>query len=348
MARNANLGVILTDRHGDNYSNTVAGIDGNIRIGQSNNIQVQAMKSYSEYPEIIQMLYGQKEKLDDFAYMIDYSHDDNNWLWGGRYAEYGDDFRADMGFLNRVDYKETSLFGGHNWNFGPDKSFSRFHIGGNWWRSLDEEGNKLENKFEILLNAQGPMQSFFFLIYNQGENFYNGISFDERTISLFGSIRPLASIEVALDTSYGDKIDYYNTRLGEVLSIAPHVDLQLGKHFQARLQHTYEQMEIDGERLYSTNLSDLRFTYQFTIRSFIRIIVQYSDTKRNMPLYLPLYYGLLDERYKDMTTQFLYSYKINHQTRFFIGYSDTGYQNDLMGKIQNTNRSFFTKLSYGW
>ena len=47
-----------------------------------------------------------------------------------------------------------------------------------------------------------------------------------------------------------------------------------------------------------------------------------------------------------MTTQLLYSYKINPQTLFFIGYSDTGYQNDALSKMYQTNRTVFTKFSY--
>ena len=107
-------------------------------------------------------------------------------------------------------------------------------------------------------------------------------------------------------------------------------------------------MEIDGERLYATNLSDLRFTYQFGIRSFLRVTVQYSDTKRNQSLYVFDEAFRPDARSKDLTTQLLYSYKINPQTRFFIGYSDTGYQDDDLSKIHKTNRTVFTKISYAW
>ena len=154
----------------------------------------------------------------------------------------------------------------------------------------------------------------------------------------------MASVDISLDMSYGDSIDYLNTRSGKQLSINPWIDLQLGKRFKASLKHTFQQMKVYGEKLYTTNLTDLRFTYQFTIRSFLRLTLQYSNTERNQALYL----FNIDSRSKDMTTQVLYSYKINPQTRFFIGYSDTGYQNDQMNKINKTNRTLFTKCSYAW
>jgi len=342
--RNTNLGMIVTDRRGDGYANTVAGIDGNIRIGSSDRIEMQLMRSRSEYPEQIQKDYGQSAKIDDHAYLLSYRHEDNRWNWGGRYTEYGNDFRADMGFINRVGFREFDISGGHNWRFGPGSTFSRFYLGGDWEKSYDESGRTLEDQYGVRVNLEGPLQSFVFLGYSQGENFYNDEYFDVYTLFLFGRIRPSSNLEIGVDFDYGDSIDYANTRLGRSLTIGPDINMHIGKHFQLNLRHSFQKMEIDGERLYSTNLSDLRFTYQFGIRSFLRVTVQYSDTKSNQSLYV----FDVDARSKYLTTQLLYSYKINPQTRFFIGYSDTGFQDDELTKIHKTNRTFFTKLSYAW
>jgi hypothetical protein len=35
-------------------------------------------------------------------------------------------------------------------------------------------------------------------------------------------------------------------------------------------------------------------------------------------------------------------------TRFFIGYSGTGIENDVYDSIEATNRTFFAKFSYAW
>ena len=343
VSRNINLGVIFTDRRAEGYSNTVAGMDGNIRAGQSDRIEIQVMKSWSQYPELIQD-YGQKADLDDFAFLFDYSHDDMNWFWRTRYVDYGRDFRADMGFINRVDYRSTDISGGRTWRFGPESDLSRIYLGGGWEKEYDEAGNGLGEDFDISLNIDGPLQSFVFLVYRWGDELYNNIYFDKYSVSLFGRIKPMAGVDISLDVSYGDSIDYLNTRSGKQFSINPWIDLQVGKHFMISLKHTYQQMKVRGERLYSTNLSDLRFTYQFTIRSFLRVTLQYTDTRRNKSLYV----FDIDSRSKDMTSQVLYSYKINPQTRFFIGYSGTGYQNDEMNEIYTTNRTVFTKCSYAW
>ena len=341
---NINLGMIFTDRRADDYSNTVTGIDGNIRIGSSDSIRMQLMKSFSEYPAQIQTEYNQKPKISDYAYLLNYEHSDNKWYWRSNYTEYGDDFRADMGFINRVNYKQLNLEGGHIWHFGPGSRFSRIYLGGYWYKSYDESGMGLEEEKEILLNADGPLQSFIFLSYFQREHFYNGKYFDENKINFFGQMKPMAGMEIGLDFNYGDTIDFDNTRPGRILSIGPLINMQIGKHFQVNLKHNFQEMNVQGRRLYTTNLSDLRFTYQFGIRSFLRAIIQYSDTKRDPSLYI----FDVDARSKDLTSQILYSYKLNPQTRFFIGYSDTGFQNDTMNSIKKTNYTVFTKLSYAW
>jgi hypothetical protein len=249
-----------------------------------------------------------------------------------------------MGFINKVGFREFDISAGHTWRFGPESKFTRFSIGGDWEKSYDQSGETLEDQYGMRINLEGPMQSFMFLGFNQGERFYNDEYFDVYAIFLFGRIRPTSNLEIGIDFDYGDSIDYVNTRLGKSLTIGPDINMNIGKHFQLNLRHTFQKMEIDGERLYTTNLSDLRFTYQFGIRSFLRVTLQYSDTKQNPDLY----FFDVDARSKNMTTQLLYSYKINPHTRFFIGYSDAGYQNDDLSKIHKTNRTFFTKLSYAW
>lgn len=345
--RNINLGMLLTDRRADDYSNTVVSVDGSIRLGSSDTIEMQVMRSASEYPADTQMFFGQEAEIDDFAYKINYGHRDNNWEWSARYTEYGDDFRADMGFITHSDYRNIDLSGGHNWHFGPGSRFSRFFLGADYKKNWDIAGNKLEEKAGIKINLQGPMQSFMFMGYNHGEKFYNGQFFDVYNVFFFGHIRPLASVDIGFDISTGDGIDYFNTRSGREFTISPQIELRVGKHFKLDLRHNYQTMDIDGERLYTTNLTDLRFTYQFTIRSFIRVTVQYSDTDRDLSLYV-VDTTFIDSRSRDITSQVLYSYKINPQTKFFIGYSESGLQNDALNEINITHHTVFTKLSYAF
>jgi hypothetical protein len=342
--RKMDLGMIVTDRRGDDYSNTVMGVDGNVRMGTSDTIEMLLMKSFSEYPALIQSDFDQKPEMDDFALLFNYEHESRRWYWKAGYNEYGDDFRADMGFITRVGYREAVAAGGHTWRFGPGSKFNRIYLGGEWDRKYDESGSKLEEKTELELNADGPLQTYFELELIRKDSLYNGRYFDESYISFYGRTRPVAGMEIQLDAEFGDRIDYMNTRLGKMISVGPTLKMQAGKKILIDWNYNYQKMEIDGRQLYIVNLSDLRLTYQFGLRSFLRATVQYSDTKRNTALYA----SDMDRRSKDLTTQLLYSYKINPQTRFFVGYSDSGFQDDDLDDITRTNYSVFTKLSYAW
>jgi hypothetical protein len=120
--------------------------------------------------------------------------------------------------------------------------------------------------------------------------------------------------------------------------------MNLDKHFEARLRHTYETLDADGRDVFTANLSDVRFTYQFNVNSFLRLAVIYTDLERNKSNYI----DNVDSQYKKLATQLLYSYKLNPQTVFFAGYSDTGYQDDELSSITKEQRTLFAKFSYAW
>ena len=102
-------------------------------------------------------------------------------------------------------------------------------------------------------------------------------------------------------------------------------------------------MNVSGRRLYTANVSNVRLVYQFNKRSFLRTNIQYVDYRYNTVLYeddmIPLK--------KKMFSQVLYSYKINPQTVFYLGYSDN-YYGDHEVRFIRTNRTFFTKVGYAW
>jgi hypothetical protein len=139
-------------------------------------------------------------------------------------------------------------------------------------------------------------------------------------------------------------IDFANSRPAHSLTIGPEMSLQLGRHLQLQLDYSYQELDVAGGRLYTTHLSDLRVTYQFSNRSFVRAIVIHSDTERNSQLYN----NPVDAESGSLATQLLYSYRLNAQTRFFIGYSDSAIRNDDLNDFAATGRSVFAKFSYAW
>jgi hypothetical protein len=100
----------------------------------------------------------------------------------------------------------------------------------------------------------------------------------------------------------------------------------------------------EGEQIFDALLADARLTWQFNLRSFLRLTMQYQDIERNPDLYLEEE----DAREQEIGRQLLYSYKLNPQTVFFLGYSDNHINDDSLDDLTISDRSWFMKIGYAW
>ena len=117
------------------------------------------------------------------------------------------------------------------------------------------------------------------------------------------------------------------------------VDLQL------RVRHNFSQLDTqDGQRIFAANVTDARLTWQFNNRSFLRLVTQHRDVKRDVDLFV----DEVDGRSRGLATQLLYSYKINPQTVLFLGYSDGAEDGVSLDEFTTTDRTLFAKIGYAW
>ena len=115
---NSTIGALVTDRQGSGYRNTVMSLDTLLRPTDQDTIAIQAMRSRSSYPGQIQRDFGQQADIAGDNLFVEYSHADRRWDWRVGYFDVGEDFRADLGFINRVDYKHVVTTVGHTWRWG--------------------------------------------------------------------------------------------------------------------------------------------------------------------------------------------------------------------------------------
>ena len=147
-----------------------------------------------------------------------------------------------------------------------------------------------------------------------------------------------------LFTDFHKTIDYANSQPGDVTTYSPSITVNLGIHIQAELRFTDQTMDVQAGELFNSQLMDARLKYQFSVKSFLRLVVQYNDTERNQSLYN----DPVDSKSRNLGMQLLYSYKFNPQTVFFLGYSDSAYEDDTFTKIDKTDKTLFMKMSYYW
>ena len=346
----SSVGAMLTTRDGDGYGNRVYGFDGNFRLTAKDTITGQIVGSDSDYPELIVSEYSQKSGgIKDIAGRIQYRHNSRNWNWGGRYEDIGTDFRADSGFIPQVGYRsgnagvEYTGWGekGKNW-------YTRWHAGGDVDRSEEQNGDLLEQEVEGYVAVAGPLQSHVEIVVGDRDRRYNGVTFGEQFLHWNGQFRPSGNFHIRLFGTSADQVDFANTRLGQRSRIGGGVRWNIGVRTRIDADHSYDDLDVEGGRLFAAKVTQLKAVYQFNIRTFARAILQYTDISRDPGLYL---HQRVDSRAKRLFPQLLFSYKLNPQTVFFAGYSGTSRGGDVDGVdvgLTEADRTLFIKLGYAW
>lgn len=338
------IGLVLTDREGDGYSNRVGGIDGLLRINDQSTFRFQALGSQTEYPgEVVADFEQPDGRFSDQAFYLGYNLRSRSYGAYARYEDIGDEFRADMGFLPQIGRRSALVGGNRNYYGKEGKPWTRWSIGGDVNIDRTQGDITLEEEWELFLEADGPYQSSFFLGPGLRDRYWNGVTYREKYLGFYAGARPSGTVSFEIDGRLGDQVDFANDRLGDIVSVAPGVRLNLGRHLRLELDHNFRRLSADGGTVFTANLSQVRAVYQFNIRSFVRAVVQYTDIERD-PL---LWVDEVDQRTKDLFTQLLFSYKVNPRTVLFLGYTD-GRSGDQNLSLTQETRSIFLKLGYAW
>jgi hypothetical protein len=344
VGRQSTVGVLVTDRRGKDYSNSIVGADGHIQLSSVDKLKLQFLYSRTSYPEYVVADLGQpKGFFADRALSLAYLHEARDWNCWVKYEDLGRNFRADVGFIPRVDLK-TKEAGGRRIIWGDSGKWFRkwiFTLKGSVFH--DHSGNMTDRMLLASGEYNGPLQSILNLGLVVGREVWTGIPFDQEYLQLESSIRPSGSLLLTLKGKFGDAVDYVGSRRADVVQVQPGFSWFLGRHLQISFDHALERLDVAGGRLYLANLSQTRIVYQFSVRTFVRAIVQYLDLDRN----LNLYSVEPDPFSRHLFTQFLFSYKINPQTLFFLGYSDNHFGRPGID-LDQRDRTFFVKISYAW
>jgi hypothetical protein len=342
---NSTIGVLYTGREGDDYRNRVMGLDGNLRFDDSNSIQVQYLASDTRYPDPLAVDFGQP--LGDFdgdALYVQYQYQSRDWFGAVRWEDYDAGFRADSGFVPRVDLKQLRLLGTRTFWGEAGDWYDRLAVNLSSRRSEDHAGQLTDEIFAVSADYFGSLQSVVSVSADRRREFFGGVLHDglER-IQLYGELQPGGQLKASMFVDRGDQVDYYNNQLGNLLVLNPTLEVKLGRHVNAQLSHTLQRLDVPGGELFEANLSQLRLVYNFNVRAFARAILQYTDVTRD-PALFPF---TVERESEELFTQFLLSYKLNAQTVFFLGYSD----NALGGQdlsLTRTDRTLFAKIGYAF
>ena len=352
IGKMSTLGVLYTGRMGRDYSNHVAGADGFFRLDQKNSIIFQFLHSETEYPLAVLPDYGQPEgRFGGNALSLQFQHFSRNWIVQTQFEDLSSGFRADYGFVPRVDTRRgMALIFRQIWG-KPKGWFNFIRLGAGGEIVYDHDGTLTDRGLILGLTYRGNMESLVNIHANFARTFYNGEYFNSVYSDFVFSFRPFSGAEMGIRGTAGEAIDYANTRPAQTFAVGPNLSLSLFRRLNLVPAYIYERLSRDGDTVYTANLGQVKLVWNFSVRSFVRAIVQYQDLRQNPAAYtFPV-----DSRTRGLFAQLLFSYKLNPRTVVFLGYSDNalgGVFDSWLGPgrvgMTRTDRTFFLKLGYAW
>jgi hypothetical protein len=338
------VGLLYAGRAGDGYQNHLVGLDAFWRASNTDTLRLQYTRSSTEYPEPIVVANGQKRgTFRDQGLLADYTHVSERFEWTASYRDLGPDYRADSGFIPRVDVRTAEGTFARVLRGTSSGWFSRIDLRAVGLRTEDHEGRLTDQRLGAQVVYAGPQQSVLDLTVSANETLFEGVTHDLAQVDLVGEIRPTGSLRINLRGTFGDALDVANGRVGDGLRFGPEIQYRLGRNVELRLSHDLEQVSVDEGRVFRAGLTQGRVVYYLGTRAFARVILQYLDVERDPALHVEP----VAAQTRRLFSQALFSYKLNPQTVVFLGYSDNA---QALGSLALTrsDRTFFVKLGYAF
>jgi len=325
--------------------NRVLGPDGQWRPTQADIVTGQFL--YSSTNDPIQPPFFNGNDSNSYAGTITWDHQVQRYDWRVRYNDYGDDFRADTGFVPQVGFREAEGSGGFRfYPTGKWLSFVRLYAVAD--KLYLSNGDDLGHDYfpGIFLVGTRNLNAEFELHDNKvkvGDSLLT-----QRYFSYFAQFDPSRLFSrILLFGRTGDMIDFDNGRVGTGTNISLEATIRPFDHLTLIADATREWLDINDQpvngRLYTATIERLKAVYVFNARSFVRVIGQYVTTTRDPNLYT----FEVPKRDGTFLASILYGYRLNWQTVLFVGYGDNGFVNEVNSMVR-TDRSVFIKVSYAW
>jgi hypothetical protein len=267
--------------------------------------------------------------------------------WFAEYRDFGNDFRADNGFVPQVGFRGP--FGEVGYTFRPKGFLRRLRVFSYGNYTTDREGELLERTAVVGTGMDGKWNSFFQLRY-ANEEIDSGegpLPVQRFRFVLQASPSRLVS-GLALEGFVGQEIDFDNHRVGTGANVVARGTVRPTNHLELRLHASRRWLDAAPSgregRVFTAQVERLRATYTFTPRLFVRGIVQYVETLRDPRLFR----DEVDRRSADVSTSALFAYKLNWQTVVFVGYGDASTFAEDTERFEPSDRQFFLKVSYAY
>ncbi len=339
------LGLVTTYRSANDYYSGLLGADLRWNINERDRLQLQWVESQSEYPDSIVSSYELTgPRLSGGRYQFRFNHRGRNRFYWTAITRNDPGYRADLGFLRRVNLDRFAGGGGYDW-INPDGQawWSRFGVSTrNWMMQRADNARLLERNFQLRFEFEGAMQTKADWNFIRRTTVYQGQVFPRDFMEGEINFRPHPRLQLGLEAQLGDDVDYTHIRPATRNQFRPYFSLNLGTGLKVDFSHLRQDLDVSGGRLYRLDLGELRAKWQFTSKAYLRLISQYRKLQRNPALYA----DAVDRNYQSLSNQLLFGYKLDAKSVAFLGYSDQGFSDDEVPDRVTMDQTVFVKLGY--
>ena len=340
LGKSLTAGGLVSSRSGPGYSNRVVSADSFLRLNEQDSLRVQAAGSTAQYPQAIGA-----DDLRGHAFRTRYSHNDRNWSLGAAYVELSPGFRADSGLFDQVGVRSASASAQRRIRGGPGKWYRNlyFSVGADGTRQFDGAWNEWGG--DVVVTYQGPYESEISAnVFAPNQEFFDGRVYHNTRRNVSARMQATRDVGVGLSASWGEAIDFTNSRPAEFVTLVPSANVNIGRRIHGEGSWTHQTFRtVAGDRIFTVDIPQARLLYHFSRRAFVRAILQYRDVER-----VPRQYIVpVGAKTQGFLSQLLFSYRLDAQTVLLFGYSDN-YSGNERVDLTRTNRTLFLKVGYAW
>jgi hypothetical protein len=344
------VGALVTDREATagNAHNRVAGPDFQWRPSAADVVTGQWLVSESrtpDRPDLADEWNGQR--ISGSAFQTYWNHNTRHLDWSAKYNDIGNGFRADVGFVPQVGYREGSWQMG--WQVYPKGWLSRERTFLNVDYQAEPTGAVITRDIQPGLGMDTRWNGFAQFRYIDNRTRAGETVIGRKQVGYVVQFSPSRRVAfVGVSGTTGQDIDFENARPARGSTINVNATLQPTDHLALDLIENTRWLNVDGPlsadaRLFTQRVSRVKGTYTFTSRLFVRVIGQYVATTRDPSLYT----SSVDARSGTFSGSALFAYKLNWQSVMFVGYGDDRELSDQR-RLEPRDHQFFVKLSYAF
>jgi Domain of unknown function (DUF5916) len=378
------IGAYASSRDFADTSNRLASLDARLKFSKNWVVDAQAVHTWTRQdtnsanfpclwlPQSSSGIGSQQGS----ALWLDASYTGRHFTFSTYYDDFSPNFCSELGFVNRIDIRQTNAFGGYFWR--PEKN-KVIDFGPTAFETLDWNHAGILQDWQAALGFQVDLTKQTTFTASRGEAYelFDNIGFRKHSFAVSAAAQPYKWISFSTRYVQGIAENFFPAPgllpfLGNSNRVNFGFTLRPSSRFRMDETLIYYRLGTrpgwtsppfsPGQSIFNNYLNRAKVNYQFTKELSLRLILDYNATIANTNLLdLQTNLGSFDGGpivpTKQFTTDVLFTYLLHPGTAIYVGYNN-GFTNltlnsgptptvTLLGPAANTTtRLFFLKASY--